>query len=52
MLELQKRNAQLEGRVEVLSSEADTAIKERSKYQSELGALTSKLQVKSTTALH
>ncbi|XP_067935057.1 golgin subfamily A member 3-like [Watersipora subatra] len=43
--ELRKLTAQLEGRVEVLSSEAEVAIKERAKYQSELGILSSKLKL-------
>lgn len=45
MNQLLKSNALLEGKVEMLSLEAETAIKERSQYQSELGALKSKLKV-------
>jgi len=40
-----KKNAELEGRIEMLSVESETAIKDRAKYQRELGALKSQLLV-------
>mgnify|MGYP001792336295 CR=1 FL=1 len=45
-MRLMKLNAQLEGKLEVLSVEAEAAIKERAKYSSELGVLRSQLQVR------
>ena len=43
--DLLKQNALLEGKVEMLSMEAETAIKERAQCQTELGALKSQLKV-------
>mgnify|MGYP001802016560 FL=1 len=45
MSDLLKQNALLEGKVEMLSMEAETAIKERAQCQTELGALKSQLKV-------
>ena len=45
MSDLLKQNALLEGKVEMLSMEAETAIKERAQCLSELGALKSQLKV-------
>ncbi|KAF6021807.1 GOLGA3 [Bugula neritina] len=43
LIDLMKKNAELEGRIEMLSVESETAIKDRAKYQRELGALKSQL---------
>ena len=45
MSDLLKQNALLEGKVEMLSMEAEAAIKERAQCQSELGAVKSQLKV-------
>lgn len=48
LTELLRKNAQLEGRLEVLSQEAEVAIKERAQCQSRLASVQSKLQVHDT----